>query len=74
VPGWVWFNGLAHGSRDDLAELRADAAAQSPAPDWAGAVAFLSGEIVHAVDDDPQRLRALQRGVLIPLELRLASN
>lgn len=74
VPGWVWFNRLAHGSRDDLAELRADATAQSPAPDWDRALAVLSGEILHAVDDDPQRLRTLQRDVLIPLELRLASD
>jgi hypothetical protein len=74
VPGWAWFNRLAHGTLEDLAGWRAEAAERSLPPEWTQAVAFLTGEILLRVDNDPDRLEALQRDVLIPMELRLAAD
>ncbi len=74
VPAWAWFNRLAHGSLEDLAALRAEAADRSLPSEWTQAVAFLAGEIQQRADNDPDRLHALQRDVLIPMELRLAAD
>jgi hypothetical protein len=59
---------------EDLAGSRADAADRSLPPEWMQAVAFLAGEILQGADSDPDRLQALQRDVLIPMELRLAAD
>ena len=75
VPVWAWTNLLAHGTEKDL---RAAAATV-----WAGGVAdrarwhqarsYLAAEVLHCAQLH-RSLAELQRAVLVPLALRLASS
>jgi hypothetical protein len=74
-PAWTWLNLLAHGGVADLqaacAQSRAPVAAHSA--EWVQARAFLAGEILDRAAT-PEQLARLQRDVLVPLELELASR
>lgn len=72
VPGWAWLNLLAHGTAEDLqsANGRGGPAATQR---WRDARAYLAGEVLGAVAPGGATLGNLQRDVLVPLELRLAS-
>lgn len=77
VPAWAWVNRLAHGTVDELDELRAGEWTPAPAPAdvslWQQVLTFLAGEVLDRVADDDE-LRELQRTVLVPVELRLADQ
>lgn len=75
VPTWAWTNLLAHG---DAEQLRAPA--RSFAVNWAEllepwlqARAYLAGEILDAAYREGS-LSRVQRRLLVPFELRLASD
>lgn len=74
VPPWATLNRLAHGS---LAQVRS-LSRPSRFPRWWRRPDRLTGglatRILQLVEDDPERLVALQQAVLIPLELQLASR
>jgi hypothetical protein len=75
VPAWVWTNRLAHGTE---AELRADsegsrAIGGASGDRWRRARAFLAGEVLESAANYGS-LSALQRDVLVPLELGLSSS
>lgn len=74
TPAWAHVNRLAHGSHDDLVDLSSGLADRPPRFEWTSAIAYLAGEILATVRNDEERLRGLQRQVLIPLELRLAGD
>jgi hypothetical protein len=74
IPAWACLNPLAHGTNDDLANLRARNVEAVWPLQWMNAISFLAGEIMVLIDDDPDLLRELQRDVLVPMELRLASH
>lgn len=77
VPVWAWVNLLAHGDQAALRDVASRLTMADPpgrAPDWWRARSFLAGEIVALVDDDQHQLAGLQRVVLIPLEVDLASQ
>jgi hypothetical protein len=74
TPAWVRLNPLAHGSCQDLVGFSREVGAQPRELEWAPAIRYLAGEILAMVGTDTERLRTLQRDVLIPLELRLASD
>lgn len=74
LPAWACLNPLAHGTNDDLANLRAGSVETAWPREWMDAIRFLAGEIMILIDDDPDFLCALQRDVLVPMELRLASD
>jgi len=65
-PSWVWINQLAHGSWEDLRDLSQKRHRWLRL--WEGASTFLSAEMI-ACTGTPERLLALQRSALIPLEL-----
>ncbi|MGH3988298.1 MAG: hypothetical protein ACRDV1_00130 [Actinomycetes bacterium] len=73
VAPWMWINAVAHGSASRVAELAADPVPEEmEALDWRVARAFVARELVGQ-NVGEERLRSLQRDVLIPLELRLMS-
>lgn len=65
VPVWGWINLLAHGTEDDLRAAVRD----RPDDDWIEARGYLAEEIIRLVDAELTTLDALQRNVLVPLEL-----
>ncbi|MGH9104099.1 MAG: hypothetical protein ACRDYD_14125 [Acidimicrobiales bacterium] len=75
VPGWARLNELAHGQREavkDLAER-----GHRPVrgiPTWRHALGVLAAEALELAGDEPENLRRLQLGVLMPLELQLAAR
>lgn len=73
VPAWAWVNLLAHGSAEDL-ENATSLAGDGQPQRWRAARAYLAGEILGVADRGGTSLRDLQRDVLVPLELHLASS
>ena len=78
IPPWAWLNPVAHGSRTELRTLASgyqpvgeDNPAGHPGPNmtWAEAVGVLADELNGFEDPDQ-----IQRDLLVPLELRLASG
>jgi len=67
APGWTWLNTLAHAETAHLSALADDLAAAQRSG-WDGAMMFLANEVVSMAADS-EELIALQRRVLIPLEL-----
>ncbi len=67
VSGWAWVNCLANASLNDLAELASRRLGPSG---WGGAVSFLAHELL-AAGRTPEGIVAVQRAVLVPLELGL---
>ncbi|HEY7626980.1 MAG TPA: hypothetical protein VH761_07925 [Ilumatobacteraceae bacterium] len=75
VPTWAWTNLLAHGT---VEQLRSPATTFSVnwielLQPWLQARAYLAGEILDAAYRDGPLCR-VQRKLLVPLELRLASD
>jgi hypothetical protein len=75
VPAWVWTNRLAHGTE---AELRAESEGTRPVGGasgerWRRARAFLADEVLESAARYGS-LAALQRDVLVPLELELSGS
>jgi hypothetical protein len=73
VPAWAWLSALAHGGPDTLAALVAQGGDGVVAP-WSRAVAFLAGELLDLADHREASVRALQRSVLVPAELRFLDS
>jgi hypothetical protein len=74
IPAWTCLNPLAHGTKEELASLGAGSLEAGLPLEWRNAIGLLAGEILILADDDHARLGALQREVLVPMELRLASE
>lgn len=75
VPTWAWTNLLAHGTGEQLSSPTTSFAvnwAELLEP-WLQARAYLAGEILNAAHRDGPLCR-VQRRMLIPLELSLASD
>ena len=75
APAWVWTNRLAHGTE---AELRTESEGTRPpggasGERWRRARAFLAGEVLESAARYGS-LAALQRDVLVPLELELSGS
>jgi hypothetical protein len=73
VPSWAWVNRLAHVSMSELRAIADGSSDGSAPPAWARTARFLAAEILQRVDNDDE-LKALQRDVLVPLELDLAEQ
>jgi len=76
TPTWAWVNCIAHGTVDELQALSsagAPADLRDDASLWQVLTGFLAKEVLARVTDEAQ-LEALQRDVLVPLELRLAER
>ncbi|HLI15763.1 MAG TPA: hypothetical protein VKV23_06905 [Acidimicrobiales bacterium] len=77
VPAWAWMNCLAHASRQRLhalAERPADVADRPELWAWHRTVAFLAEEVLLTAERSATPVEALQRRVLVPLELRLGAQ
>lgn len=73
VPPWAWMNLVAHGSGDDLhAERAAHLPPDLPAGRWHEVRCLLAAEVLGMTGGGS--LAELQREVLVPLELELASR
>ncbi|MDY7100694.1 MAG: hypothetical protein S0880_05855 [Actinomycetota bacterium] len=72
VPPWAWLNVLAHGTLHDLRGVDDRLGARRDPQRWGQARAYLAGEVLAAVGCDDEALAALQRNVLVPIELDLA--
>ena len=70
IPVWTWTNLLAHGSEEDL---RAAASIEPSGDEWRKARASLAANLL-ATASTYGPLDEVQRRVLIPLELELASR
>lgn len=74
VPVWAWTNVLAHATEPDLADLARAPGRFAPASGrWALACAYVVGEVLDLAERYGP-LTDLQAGVLIPLELELATR
>lgn len=75
VPVWAWTNLLAHGSEGDLVAERRSPITNTYADEvtWREARSYLAGEVVD-LSEVHGPLDEIQRKVLVPLELELASN
>jgi hypothetical protein len=76
VPSWVWLNRVAHGTETDLSALvRGDHSwdgSTSGNTGWYRMVSFLAADLLALARATDQTVSALQREVLVPLELELA--
>ena len=66
VPPWAWMNRLAHGTED---ELRGEVDRLGDLHGWRQTSAYVAAEMLDEVDAGHLTLAALQRDVLVPLEL-----
>lgn len=75
VPAWAWTNLLAHGTRADLraAASRVPAGPVHGEERWRQARAYLAAEVLGQAGAYGSLAR-LQRDVLVPLELELATR
>ncbi|HXX91873.1 MAG TPA: hypothetical protein VEI83_16770 [Acidimicrobiales bacterium] len=75
APEWAWLNVLAHGGRTTLEAIAAGERwhcfLATNTRIWEDALSFLAGEILQTAPPAEAGLAALQRDVLIPLELSL---
>jgi hypothetical protein len=76
VPSWAWLNRVAHGTEADLAVL---VGGEHPwdgstigHTGWHRMVSFLAADLLALARATDQTVSALQREVLVPLELELA--
>jgi len=72
VPDWVWINGLAHGTPDDIATFAADRGRRRDSG-WRRARGLLAKDLLEAATVHGP-LERLQHDVIVPLELRLAAS
>ncbi|MGA3222020.1 MAG: hypothetical protein ABSE77_23630 [Acidimicrobiales bacterium] len=75
VPVWAWTNLLAHGTEDELGSesSRASPPWGDPAREWRQARSYLATDVLHRAEVNGS-LAEVQRVVLVPLELKLAST
>ena len=73
VPAWAWVNLLAHGTAEDLQTANA-LGGQARTQRWRAARAYLAGEVLGTAEQGIATLGDLQRDVVVPLELQLASS
>lgn len=75
VPSWTWTNLLAHGQEQELREERAAVAAGrvDPSDEWRTARSYLAAEVME-IAELYAPLAEVQRAVLVPLELELATS
>ena len=77
VPVWAWVNLLAHGTEEELRRALHPAGSgrrDDPWRPWWEARSYLAGEILDLVDTGYSSIGEIQAGVLVPLELDLASR
>jgi hypothetical protein len=77
VPGWVWLNLVAHGTRDDLVSARQPrrrAGSMVLYSHWLAARSYVIGDVLDALDSGRGPLPVLQQRVLRPLESQLAAE
>jgi hypothetical protein len=78
VPAWAWLNPLAHGSLEKVRALavygRDRRLAPEPRRRWHELVADVAERVLSIVDQGGRPLEAVQRALLVPLELRLAAR
>lgn len=72
VPVWAWLNLLAHGTEADLRSVCALEARNEACTVWDQARRFLAGEVLTSARG--RDVTAVQRAVLVPLELDLAAD
>ncbi len=75
VPAWAWTNLLAHGTEDALRSesSRASPPWGDPAREWREARSYLAVDVLHRAEVNGS-LAEVQRVILVPLELKLASS
>jgi hypothetical protein len=75
---WEWLNLLAHGSEEQVTALANDDLATEPRTvqdtKWFAALSFLAAQMLDVIAAGGATLAEVQRSVLVPLELELASN
>ena len=75
VPSCAWINALAHRSKGELSALTGagDPSGRrgSGGREWCGAVSFLVADLLTLASVGKRSVTALQREVLVPLELDL---
>ncbi len=74
VPTWIGLNRLAHGSVDDVIALSSRPGGNLATTESSAAIAYLADMVLDLAGDEPRRLQALQRDVLIQAELDLAAD
>ena len=81
VPPWMWLNAVAHGDQERLAWLASDlggaavgGSGAAGGSGWRWARARLAAELLSAGNGDAAVVAALQRDVLVPLELSLSHS
>ena len=79
VPVWAVINRLAHADHAELVHLvdgdLLDARYGAPKPHaWAVHERFIAANVLVTRGTTPEGLREIQRGVLVPLELRLIED
>jgi len=72
VPAWARVNLLAHGTAEDLQTANA-LGGQAGTQRWRAERAYLAGEVLGTADQGIATLGDLQRDVVVPVELHLAS-
>jgi hypothetical protein len=76
VPSWAWLNRVAHGTEADLSALIGGEhpwdGSTNGNTGWHRMVSFLAADLLALARATDQTLSALQREVLVPLELELA--
>jgi len=73
VPAWAWLNILAHGTPARLQIVAGAPADGTSGRGWRRALAKLADEVFAAAEREGS-LEAVQRGILVPLELYLAAR
>jgi hypothetical protein len=78
VPSWAWLNRVAHGTEADLAALVGGEdpwdGSTNGNTGWYRMVSFLAADLLALACATDQTVSALQREVLVPLELELAKG
>lgn len=76
VPEWAWLNVVAHGTEAQIASFLAENAhGLSPVEQvWRDAMTFLDREVIATKRAVGCSLEELQRCVLVPLELEMATQ
>lgn len=74
VPAWAWANVLAHGTGEDVRRVaRGLGTGSSVTHGWRAARAYLATELLRTAERSGS-LEALQRAVMVPIELELAAQ
>jgi hypothetical protein len=77
ASGWAWLNRLAHGDLESIARVPGSIISHIAQlgewtnDEWLTAEQIIVSEVLDLVSGDASALARLQKGVLVPLELRL---